>query len=96
VEAKFCSDCHKLAMPHPGDFKTTHGPDITAAKTTKAVCENCHNQFFCDNCHHPGAVANTPWRNYHPNLVKKNGLDPCLECHDFAKYCEYCHVSVLK
>ncbi|MHB8965709.1 MAG: hypothetical protein ACYC52_07065 [Coriobacteriia bacterium] len=54
---------------------------------------NCHSQFFCDSCHHPGAVANEAWRTYHPSIVKKDGADPCFECHE-PPFCSYCHVRL--
>jgi len=94
VEAKFCKACHKIAMPHPGDFKDTHKADFKSKKLTKAMCTNCHNQFMCDSCHHKGASAKQVWRTYHPNIVKKNGADPCFECHEPTS-CSYCHVRLI-
>jgi hypothetical protein len=93
VEAAFCANCHKLEMPHPAGFDSAHKADFEANKYTKAVCTNCHTQFMCDSCHHTGAVANQPWRTYHPNLVKKDGAEPCFECHE-PTYCSYCHVRL--
>lgn len=93
VEAKFCKNCHKIAMPHPSDFKDTHKADFQAKKLTKATCTNCHNQYMCDNCHHPGASAKEAWRTYHPNIVKKTGAEPCFKCHK-ETYCSYCHVRL--
>ncbi len=95
TNAAFCKNCHKLPMPHPGDFKDTHKKDFQDKKLEKKVCTNCHNQFFCDNCHHKGAVASQPWRTYHPNIVKKSGAEPCWECHK-ETYCSYCHVRLVR
>jgi nitrate/TMAO reductase-like tetraheme cytochrome c subunit len=94
TESKFCKNCHKLPMPHPANFKDTHKADFQAKKLTKPVCTNCHDQYFCDNCHHKGAVTNQRWYTYHPNIVKKNGAEPCFECHK-PTYCSYCHVRLI-
>jgi len=95
VEAKFCQDCHKLPMPHPADFQAQHATDFQAEKYAKSVCENCHNQFFCDNCHHTGASQSEAWRTFHPDIVKKDGAEPCFECHE-PTYCSYCHVRLIR
>jgi hypothetical protein len=93
VQAAFCQGCHKLEMPHAGGFKDAHKADFAASKYTKDVCMNCHAQYFCDACHHPGSVADQPWRTYHPSLVKKDGAKPCFECHE-ETFCSYCHVRL--
>ena len=93
VKAKFCQDCHKLEMPHASGFKDQHKADFEAQKYTKDVCSNCHTQYFCDSCHHTGAVAGEAWRTYHPNIVKKDGAQPCFECHE-PTFCSYCHVRL--
>lgn len=94
TSAKFCMNCHKLAMPHPSDFKDTHKSGFASKKYTKKTCQNCHAQYFCDSCHHTGASAKIPWRQYHPNIVKKNGADACFKCHQ-PTYCSYCHVRLI-
>jgi hypothetical protein len=95
----FCKNCHKLEMPHPIDDsskeKFLHKNGFAKKTLTKAQCSNCHVQFFCDNCHHPGAVANKPWRTYHPTIVKKTGASPCFECHQ-ETFCSHCHVNLNK
>jgi hypothetical protein len=93
VTAQFCQNCHKLEMPHPDGFDEAHKADFEAQKYTKDVCVNCHTQYFCDSCHHPGAVQQQEWRTYHPNIVKKDGAQPCFECHE-PTYCSYCHVRL--
>ena len=93
VTAQFCTNCHKLDMPHPDGFDEAHKADFEAAKYTKAVCENCHSQYYCDACHHPGSVQQQPWRTYHPDIVKKDGAQPCFECHE-PTFCSYCHVRL--
>jgi len=92
VTAAFCQNCHQLEMPHPGDYKAGHVKDMQAG-VQKPVCMNCHAQLFCDNCHHTGAVAEQPWRTFHPNIVKDKGAQPCFECHE-PTFCSYCHVRL--
>lgn len=95
-EAKFCSDCHKLAMPHPASFAEEHG---TAGYASSAVCANCHARSaaeakgtaFCNACHHPASTPGSPWVTQHPAAVKKDGATPCFECHEELQ-CSYCHV----
>lgn len=96
-QPSFCSDCHKLEMPHPAEFKKTHGP---LGKSQPQVCANCHARSaeeakgtaFCNACHHPASTPGTPWVQQHPAAVKADGAQPCLECHETI-YCETCHVS---
>lgn len=93
VKAQFCQSCHKLEMPHAAGFDTQHKADFQAKKYEKAVCMNCHVQYFCDKCHHPAAVATQPWRTYHPGIVKKEGATACFKCHE-ETFCSYCHVRL--
>ena len=93
VKAVFCQSCHQLEMPHPSGYDEGHRTDLQAG-TARAVCANCHTQqIFCDNCHHPGAVAEQPWRTFHPAIVKRDGAQPCFECHEPTS-CSYCHVRL--
>ena len=82
----FCNNCHKLTMPHPDGFGAKgkgnggeHQKLFKEKKTTKQVCANCHTPSFCNSCHHEGAPANQPWVRYHPNVVKKDGAEPCFD-----------------
>jgi len=93
VSARFCQNCHQLEMPHPAGFDEAHKADFEANTYERAVCTNCHIQFFCDACHHTGAVQQQPWRTYHPNVVKADGAQPCFECHE-PTFCSYCHVRL--
>lgn len=94
VQAAFCQGCHQLPMPHADQYaEAGHQTDIQGG-TARTVCTNCHTQaIFCDSCHHTGAVAEQPWRTYHPNIVKKDGAQPCFECHE-PTFCSYCHVRL--
>lgn len=93
VKAAFCQSCHQLEMPHPSGYDEGHQKDLQAG-TPKTVCTNCHTQqIFCDSCHHPGAVAEQPWRTFHPAVVKKDGAQPCFKCHE-PTFCSYCHVRL--
>lgn len=100
--SKFCTNCHKLTMPHPDGFGAEgkgnggeHQKLFQEKKTTKAVCLNCHYSSFCDSCHHEGSSSKEPWLHYHPTVVKKDGAQPCFECHE-ETYCSACHVNLAK
>jgi nitrate/TMAO reductase-like tetraheme cytochrome c subunit len=93
VKAQFCQSCHKLEMPHPAGFDQAHKADFEAKTYDRAVCTNCHVQYYCDACHHTGAVQQQPWRTYHPGIVKKDGAQPCFECHE-PTFCAFCHVRL--
>jgi hypothetical protein len=67
TKSKFCSNCHKMEMPHPTSFGPKVGTDPTkdnggdhaklaqTGKLNRAACANCHNTAqFCDSCHHKG------------------------------------------
>ncbi len=105
--AKFCTSCHKLEMPHPSGFGPAEGEKPTKdnggqhaqlfaeKKVNKKTCANCHQPNFCNSCHHEGASTTKPWVRYHPNIVKKNGADPCFDCHQ-PTFCANCHVNLAK
>ncbi len=88
----FCMSCHKLEMPHPGEFQDVHGEQITSNTVTRAVCATCHSQAACSQCHHPSYTDTArPWVNVHPGTVRETGAAACFECHE-ETYCSYCHV----
>ena len=95
-QRSFCTDCHKLPMPHPKNFQQQHG---TLGKAEPQVCANCHGNAatFCDECHHGTSIQykidpNIPWRQQHPTAVQVVGAAACFKCHD-PTYCAYCHVN---
>jgi hypothetical protein len=92
--AAFCKACHKTEIPHPSDFQTSHGPLVQKNNPPKAVCLNCHKQFFCDSCHHAGSSRKVPWMQVHPGVVKKTGPDNCFKCHK-ETFCSNCHVHLV-
>ncbi len=97
---RFCTDCHGLPMPHPGDFKTGHGK---AGKKNPQSCALCHGdpEVFCDECHHgtsmgvPYDASQAPWQQFHPEVVRALGANRCFECHD-PTFCALCHVRVIR
>jgi hypothetical protein len=109
TSSKFCTNCHKLAMPHPDSFGKKgkgnggdHQKLIKGGKTTKAVCANCHSTAFCNNCHHEGAAGKLPWAvaqvgtpQEHPAVVKAKGSASCFDCHQ-ETFCSYCHVRAAR
>jgi hypothetical protein len=93
TSSKFCVGCHKLPMPHAGDFKDTHKADFQAKKATKPQCVNCHTQQFCDKCHHE-YTAKEAWRTAHDTVVKNGDPQKCFKCHK-ETFCSYCHVRLI-
>jgi hypothetical protein len=93
AENKFCMKCHKLAIPHPSDFKDTHKQSFQDKKLKKSWCYNCHKQSFCDGCHH-NYTGGKNWKYYHDDVVKKSDPQKCFECHK-ETYCSYCHVRLI-
>ncbi len=94
AQNKFCLKCHKLEIPHPGDFKDTHKADFASKKLNRAWCGNCHGVAFCNGCHH-NYTGKQAWRFQHDDVVKKSGPDSCLaKCHK-ETYCSHCHVRLI-
>jgi nitrate/TMAO reductase-like tetraheme cytochrome c subunit len=88
----FCSNCHKLQMPHTTDFKTTPGVHRTEGLKNPAVCANCHTwPELCSNCHHIGSSTTQPWIQVHGAKVEANGAASCSKCHADKKFCQDCH-----
>lgn len=57
-----CTDCHKLPMPHPRDFITTHGQLAKrlgvagkggVQRLHQRLCAHCHADAYCRKCHLP-------------------------------------------
>ncbi len=96
-ERSFCSDCHKLPMPHPEAFAKDHGEE---GFRMPDACANCHARnakeakgtAFCDACHHPTKEPGASWIKTHRRSVISEGGNACFKCHD-PQYCETCHVS---
>lgn len=94
VDAQFCVDCHRIEIPHPVDFKDTHATGFQEGEFRRAVCDNCHVQFFCDRCHHEGATGEEDWTTVeHPRVVRETGAEPCFQCHE-PPICARCHVGL--
>ncbi len=91
---KFCLNCHKLPMPHPGEFKDTHKDQFAEKKLNKTTCVKCHNVVFCNKCHHEGYTGKQTWMMEHQFVVKQKGAEPCFECHK-PTYCSHCHVRLI-
>ncbi|HSK46839.1 MAG TPA: hypothetical protein VLA05_02410, partial [Coriobacteriia bacterium] len=93
---KFCNDCHGAPMPHPANFKKSHG---SYGKKNPQACANCHGDAdrFCDECHHKTSLdrkydTSQSWFDQHPEAVRSLGAGSCLDCHD-PTYCARCHVK---
>jgi len=93
-EQNFCDSCHGLTLPHPEDWADE--AHAYAYFDDPAVCQQCHvrapdQHDSCDTCHHPQGPKSTPWKEYHPTVVKEGGAYTCFQCHDPAT-CSSCHV----
>lgn len=92
----FCKNCHGLDMPHPKDFKATHG---ALGKASPRVCAHCHatgsavgGTEFCNSCHHPQSQGGIPWVKQHPQVVRSGDPGQCFACHS-PSFCADCHVN---
>jgi hypothetical protein len=92
---KFCDDCHGVTMPHPADFRKTHG---TGENINVNTCTTCHSKNACESCHHGEAIG---WKDYKPaasfisqhvEATRAVGATACFECHD-PTFCSACHVN---
>ena len=97
-QKQFCIDCHGgVPMPHPADWKKTHG-DL--GKKNPESCQKCHGAgtTSCSSCHHGETVGwaydpAIPWRQQHPAAVKAVGPSACTPgCHT-PTYCAECHTN---
>ncbi len=88
----FCTDCHKVDMPHPGDWTAAH--PATARDVGEGACGNCHPaRTLCNECHHTGFEAgDVPWTRQHRNVVTQSGVLPCFQCHN-STTCAHCHTT---
>jgi hypothetical protein len=93
---EFCITCHGVALPHPSNWKDTHG---ALGKQNPAMCQKCHGYTsdFCNQCHHSTTLdwqydPATPWIRQHPLAVRAVGTTPCFKCHR-PTYCARCHVG---
>ncbi len=84
----YCKRCHKVEVPHPADFGTTHGK---AAIKDRQACQQCHKRtVFCDSCHGVRMPHPSGFLKVHSSAA--TGLDDvkCARCHLEAD-CAYCH-----
>lgn len=99
-EKTFCTGCHGVQMPHPGDWKQAHGKQMKSKTADLDSCRRCHYSTlagtnFCNDCHHSGADPKLPWVQQHFNKVRAQGAAPCFECHD-PTFCARCHVRSVR
>lgn len=84
----YCVGCHKMEIPHPAGFMTSHG-EVVLTKGSQD-CEGCHAKSACEGCHgmpmpHPSGFAVN-----HKLTVEKDGKKPCERCHAKSS-CDGCH-----
>jgi hypothetical protein len=93
TETRQCVMCHKwVAHEEPYQAKHTTMP-------FSGVCASfpCHvgtkQPADCANCHHVLQTGPGGWLANHPNVVRANGPDACLEsCHKIQQ-CQDCHTT---
>ena len=88
----FCMSCHKLPMPHAGEFKKFHSK---TGRDDPKMCQNCH-QFkeICNNCHHVGSNVSAPWQSLHAAEVNKDGGAGCFKACHKKDFCVACHTKL--
>lgn len=92
----FCSRCHGLAMPHPENWAADENLHARLGPQKPHLCRRCHPQRnTCDTCHHRRfrPAKGRPWVRQHFLIVRREGLYPCLDCHQ-GKDCLRCHVRL--
>ncbi len=91
-EQSFCSDCHKIEMPHPAGWVTSgHQPVATSDRTS---CVRCHpEKNFCNDCHHKALPKLADWSQQHKVVAVSKGPESCYTCHK-PLFCSACHVKV--
>ena len=84
----FCSDCHKVPVPHPLEFGSTHGE---LAMRDPESCATCHmSKRFCDACHGIAMPHPADFLKRHATLARGTKDPSCLRCHA-AVDCGNCH-----
>lgn len=93
TEPRACVTCHRWTA-HEETYMTKH-----RAMPFSTVCAyfGCHvgwkqpNQ--CPTCHHILTASSAGWIRVHPQTVRANGPNGCLEsCHDVTQ-CRTCHTT---
>ncbi|MBU7005109.1 cytochrome c3 family protein [Phosphitispora fastidiosa] len=99
IQEPICQDCHKLAMPHPENYREGHIPAI--AETGVRTCFNCHQEDFDEQ----------PSESAQPSASNPLDRASCSVCHGVKmphtgdvlkehtglakrsglKSCSYCH-----
>jgi hypothetical protein len=92
-EATFCSDCHRMDIPHPAEWTGGHAE---TAMAERQACIMCHEtQSTCDNCHHQSFPELADWGGDHRKAAFEGGAEACYTCHE-PPYCSSCHVRTGK
>jgi hypothetical protein len=92
-----CRTCHEdpsrlKPATHQGRWLYQEGHGLEA-RLDKAICEQCHQDSFCEDCH-TGARSN---RIHDFNYRYTHGLDAktrdknCALCHEAVHQCRTCH-----
>ncbi len=86
----FCAKCHRVSVPHPVEFGSTHGELAIADPQS---CESCHkSRRFCDACHGMAMPHPVGFLKDHRTLSRGRHDPSCLRCHA-ATDCDNCHAN---
>jgi hypothetical protein len=87
-EVKKCLNCHEIQLPHESAWKD--GGHAYNSFISPAICFECHAEKNCLKCHEKINAHGKDWRKKHGKESKKSG-DPCMQCHDYERFCMLCH-----
>lgn len=87
-EVKKCLNCHDIQLPHESAWKD--GGHAYNSFISPAICFECHTEKNCLRCHEKINAHGKDWRKKHGKESKKAG-DPCMQCHDYERFCMLCH-----
>lgn len=84
----YCQDCHVVPVPHPRNWKRTHGA-LAAGKSD--VCRRCHQQQdFCVSCHGTQMPHPDDWVLGKHGSAFRRDQRMCSKCHT-PDTCATCH-----
>lgn len=85
-----CQTCHNVTMPHPADWRLTHGK---VALRNPSACTVCHkNNQICSTCHGIQMPHPANFMSQHPKVATSVNDPVCQRCHLSAD-CQSCHTK---
>lgn len=78
-------------LNHQRDWDKRH---VKEAQFDRDVCDNCHQQAFCNKCHDgvmkPLKIHPEDYITLHPIDARRNS-ESCNSCHRYQSFCLDCH-----